>query len=368
MQGQWIGTYTGTSKGDIMVNVDARESFFQGTAYLVEDDPVGFIPMATFKTADKNPNFKFRTDSINPINDLGLVLDWEEIKKKFPGHSFSRFADATGSWDADSLTLKWTTDIGATGTCTLPRSKSSQPSELVAVNKDWGFYKEHVTNLGMKRALFRGQPGIWKLQTSFHRRGRSDLARFIGEDIPILYRHLSARTRHVFNLSDPDQNGAFINLVRHHGYPSPLLDWSYSPFVPAFFAYHKITKKEAAEAGPDDKVRVLVFDREQWCADCRQILFVAPPRPHVSFCEFIAIENERMIPQQAVSTVTNVDDIEEYLKQVETVAKKTYLTAIDLPKRDRHRVIRELSYMGITAGALFPGLDGACDELAERNF
>jgi hypothetical protein len=25
-------------------------------------------------------------------------------------------------------------------------------------------------------------------------------------------------------------------------------------------------------------------------------------------------------------------------------------------------------YMGITAGSLFPGLDGACEELTQRNF
>jgi hypothetical protein len=30
--------------------------------------------------------------------------------------------------------------------------------------------------------------------------------------------------------------------------------------------------------------------------------------------------------------------------------------------------MRELSVMGITAGSLFPGLDGACEELKERFF
>jgi hypothetical protein len=30
--------------------------------------------------------------------------------------------------------------------------------------------------------------------------------------------------------------------------------------------------------------------------------------------------------------------------------------------------MRELGYMGITAGSLFPGIDGACEELRERNF
>jgi hypothetical protein len=74
-----------------------------------------------------------------------------------------------------------------------------------------------------------------------------------------------------------------------------------------------------------------------------------------------------MIPQQAASTVTSVDDIETYIRRRETDTTK-YLEAIDLPVRERKLVMRELSFMGITAGALFPGLDGACEELAERNF
>jgi hypothetical protein len=75
-----------------------------------------------------------------------------------------------------------------------------------------------------------------------------------------------------------------------------------------------------------------------------------------------------MIPQQAASTVTNVDDMETYIRKRETSAKKKYLQAIDLPVRERKQVVRELSYMGITASSLFPGLDGVCAELRERNF
>jgi hypothetical protein len=74
-----------------------------------------------------------------------------------------------------------------------------------------------------------------------------------------------------------------------------------------------------------------------------------------------------MIPQQAASTVTNVDDIEDYIKSMQRNGK-TYLSAVDLPVNNRRQVIRDLSFMGITAGSLFPGLDGACEELKERNF
>jgi len=67
------------------------------------------------------------------------------------------------------------------------------------------------------------------------------------------------------------------------------------------------------------------------------------------------------------TTVTNVEDIETYMRSKETATKK-YFWAIDMPMSDRRYVINELSYMGITAGSLFPGLDEACEELKEQNF
>src|SRR5258708_10324100 len=122
----------------------------------------------------------------------------------------------------------------------------------------------------------------------------------------------------------------------------------------------------AACAAPDEKVRIHVFDQQQWRADWPQSLMLVIPGPYVSVGEFIAIENERMIPQQGVSTVTNIDDIETYIRSKETGPTR-YLSAIDLPKQERRQVVRELSYMGITAGSLFTGLDGSCDELRELN-
>jgi hypothetical protein len=92
-----------------------------------------------------------------------------------------------------------------------------------------------------------------------------------------------------------------------------------------------------------------------------------PVSLHFSIQEFLAIENERMIPQQAASTVTNVDDIEAYITSKES-KEKTYLSAIDLPLQERRCALQELSFMGITAGSLFPGLDGVCEELKQRNF
>ncbi len=368
MNGQWIGRYTGSSEGMVIVNIDDRGTYYEGVAYLHEDDLAIPGTAASFKTRNKDHAFQVRTGIILPINPrTGLVDDWESIKLLYPNAGISNYADVTGSWDETSLTLNWTTDARINGTCVLPRSKAGQPSELVALEKGWDEYKAYVAGLEGQRHLFRGQNNPWRLRTGFHRRGRADLIRFLNEDIPALHRRLSARTRHVFNLLIPDENGAFLNLAQHHGYPTPLLCWTYSPYVAAFFAYRGCSDAEAAKADPSRKVRILVFDQATWRADWPQPLQLLSYWPYVSIGEFLATENERLIPQQAASTLSNMDDIETYIRSKESEGKK-YLLAIDLPVCDRPLVIRELGYMGITAGSLFPGLDGACEDLRERNF
>jgi hypothetical protein len=369
MKGQWIGDYTGSSAGRIILNIDERSSYFQGVAYLNEADPRIPSTAISFRTSDKDRDFHFSTNQISSINPYtGLPESWGNVRRLYPCISVSRSLDAEGSCNADTLSLSWKTDIGGSGTCTLPRSMADESSELAPEEMEWESFKSHVTTREERRYLFRGQNGTWRLRTSFHRAGRADLTRFLNEDIQALHRHLSARTRHVFNLEIPNENGAFFNLVQHHGYPTPLLDWTYSPYVAAFFAYRGISKEKVAKADAADKVRILVLDQAQWTSDLQQIPNLLVAILHVSIQEFIAIENERMIPQQAASTVTNIDDIESYVKSLELQSGKKYLYAIDLPIQDREKVVQELRYMGITAGSMFPGLDGACEELKERNF
>src|SRR6266404_9328217 len=49
---------------------------------------------------------------------------------------------------------------------------------------------------------------------------------------------------------------AYMAYLRHHGFPSPLLDWSASPFVAAYFAFRESREEDVAifafrERGPD---------------------------------------------------------------------------------------------------------------------
>jgi hypothetical protein len=75
-----------------------------------------------------------------------------------------------------------------------------------------------------------------------------------------------------------------------------------------------------------------------------------------------------MVPQQALTSYSTVDDIETFIAEAERNTGHNYLQIFDLPLSERGLVLRELRLIGITSGSLFPGLDGACEELKERFF
>jgi len=382
MKGQWLGKFTEVNSsginitGSAIINIDEMPTHYQGVATLMQDDQRFPDIYVYFTTEDKNKIFIIKQPGALPINPengmpVGTPDDWEKVKQRYGTLNFSNQKDVEGIWDEDKLILKWVSQSGAKGQCEFAKSRASEPSEYkptLNVN-NWNEYKCHVNKLEVRRFIFRGQKNnTQRLRTAFHRTGRSDLNKYEIEDIQTLHRHLSARTRHLINLENPLENGAFYNLVQHHGYPTPLLDWTYSPYVAVFFAYRGINNSDAINAKETEKVRIFIFNQKQWQFDFNHKRVIRYPYPYFAILEALAIDNERMIPQQAVSTVTNIDDIENYMKRQESEKNTEYLTVIDLPLKERANVMRELSYMGITAGSLFPGLDGACEELKERFF
>ncbi len=115
-------------------------------------------------------------------------------------------------------------------------------------------------------------------------------------------------------------------------------------------------------------MRIFIFDSRSWSNALERSQRLSPAFLHITLLEPLVINNPRAIPQQSVSSVTNIDNIEDYVRQREMASRKTYLRAIDLSASERQVAMQELALMGITAGSLFPGLDGACEQLRERYF
>jgi len=366
MRGQWLGSYQGNTQGTVTVELDDMGDHYDGMAYVYSGAP-GLPSIAgRVTTADKGDKFslKIKTDAIDMRR--GIVVSWDSVKQSYPGVSLDPEVDSSWSFDQQNnvLVIDVNSKSGGSAKAHLSKSDGSRAPERTSLEsvKSWTAFKDYALALDPNRYVFRGQESnAWRLRTFFHRSGRASLLRFVNEDIHQLHAHLSSLTSHHFDLRDELENGAFYSLIQHHGYPTPLLDWTHSPFIAAYFAF----RKKRAEG---EFVRIFVLDQREWKKDVPRSQMISAGLPHFSFLSPLAINNPRVVPQQALSTVANVDDIEELVAFVERKNGKTYLQVIDLPISERPQIIQELGLMGITAGSVFPGLDGACEQLREKNF
>lgn len=366
MNGQWTGTFTGTNNGLLVIELDDVGGGYEGSFIATDQNPTLPTVRGDFLTPKGKNEFDVRVLLTAVDRVTGNPISEEALKSTFPNATPARYADSTWCINGNQLNVSWSSDIGTHGTGIAHKSAGHEDSSLSASEMSWNQFKEHATDLEPGRFIFRGQgSNRWKLRTAFHRTGRANLLRFMRQDVHALYRHLTGLTPHRFNLDNPLDYAAFLALAQHHGYPTPLLDWTLSPFIAAYFAF------KGAKASSDtniDKVRLHVLDAISWNNIFEKAQVLAPTFLHLTVLEPLALNNPRVLPQQGLSVVTNVDDIEKYVAGRELEQKTTFLTAIDIPFSERSKVMRELALMGINAGSLFPGLDGACEQLKERYF
>ena len=121
-----------------------------------------------------------------------------------------------------------------------------------------------------RRWLFRGQSqSAWPLLSTFDRRYATDGLGERGKAIALLLREF--RTECVRSgLSSAVQSDAYFDpalemLARHHGLPSPLIDFTTSPYVAAYFAFSgerrdgtvAVWSFDRSKITPDDPVEVV---------------------------------------------------------------------------------------------------------------
>jgi hypothetical protein len=230
LNGQWIGPYTGTNSGNLVVDLDDVGDYWTGTATVHDNNAANPAVVAELLSVPKGKsNFSLQVP-LRPVDrETGNPLDPVALNAKYPGVQLSPYADTIWAVEPSQISVRWVTGIGTSGEGRVSKSEADKPSTLKSLTNvtSWSEFKEYAVKLSPYKFVFRGrEQNIWKLRTSFHRTGRSSLIRFMTQDVASLHRYLSGLTAHRFNLTDPLDYAAFLNLAQHHGYPTPLLDWT----------------------------------------------------------------------------------------------------------------------------------------------
>jgi len=163
-------------------------------------------------------------------------------------------------------------------------------------------------------------------------------------------------------LVDEPPSIEFMAYARHHGYPSPLLDWSRSPYVALYFAFSK------ARNNQDTALFVFIKAPEGVRSGSGSLR-----DPQICELSRLSTTHVRHISQQSRYTicVRNIEGDEwaycsHELAMEPQDASQNSLQKITLPGSLRLEVLDKLDHMNINGYTLFNSEDGLMESLAFR--
>jgi len=228
--------------------------------------------------------------------------------------------------------------------------------------------------------LFRGQSDArWILETTLDRHQKNSPVKEYYNIIRRVKSTIESCTLNRWELQDIEQDLTeldnhhrlsmptyeFMTYLRHNRFPSPLLDWTRSPYIAAFFAYNEDRKTE-----PTLYVYIEYTGRGKgWSSDKARICTMGKgvtthKRHHLqqseyTFCVVGTDRNYSYAPHEDVFPSLNRD--------------QDFLEKYTLPISKRAAFLNKLNLMNINAYSLFENEEGlmrklANEELLFKNF
>lgn len=193
-----------------------------------------------------------------------------------------------------------------------------------------------------RQIIFRGQADHeWELASTLDRidpQMSNDKRDEIHDDLVKQFR----RSTHglAVPLGRPTGSVDWELLGRHHGLATPVIDWTESPWIAAYFAFHDQPRVDSSH------VAVWCLDRNGLLTDTEGIIEIVEDEDAIRF-------NPRAIEQRGLfmRVVRNDESLESLLGK--------HLLRFDIPVSERKTALAALDEQCINARSLFRDLDGA---------
>ena len=229
--------------------------------------------------------------------------------------------------------------------------------------KTWGEFEDNIRDwmLDYRHFVWRGHSSAnWILEPTLDR-----LLKKIGkiDDINARREHLNrfkyaSRGRRGINPPLLTDDNDWWALGQHQGLATPLLDWTSSPFVAAYFAFISDNDYGSTENA--------IFGISQASIYLKSKLIVhdfgnKERPPIIEFIEPLSNENNRLVSQGGLFTrAPDGVDVESWVRTNFKGETEFYrLMKFIIPKSERNICLRSLNRMNINHLSLFPDLYGA---------
>jgi FRG domain len=152
----------------------------------------------------------------------------------------------------------------------------------------------------------------------------------------------------------------YLTYLRHHGYPSPLLDWTFSPYIAAYFAF----SVERSRAELTGKERVAIFALPDPSFEIWE-----PDKPHIHTLGPRVRTHSRHFQQQSRYTVCVQKSANQWAYAPYTLTfepghtNHRQIWQITLPYGERTKALAYLSTHNINAYSLLGGEEALLRDL-----